>query len=130
MTARSPVLRAEKQLHTVRCTLSKREQRYVEARAQGMPPVPSARVAGFEDDSVTRELERDVRICTTLETMREVQGLKQQLICEDVLAGLYEATEMVPPWRDIGRPRLLVLCPAPGARLQCRVISCGSGSAP
>ena len=88
-----------------------------------MPPVPSARVARFEDDTVTRELERDVRIRTTLETMRKIQGLKQQLTREDVLAGLYEATEMVPPWRDIGRTRLLVLCPAPGARLQCRTSS-------
>jgi hypothetical protein len=110
MRNQSPVLLAEKQLHNVRTTLCKREQRYVEARCQGMPPAPSARVAGWTDDSKCRELEMDVRIRTAIDASNKVLGLKQQLTREDVLAGLYEATqmaatatEMVAAWREIGK---------------------------
>ena len=110
MTVRSPVLLAEKQLHNVQTMLNKREQRYVEARLEGMPPAPSARIAGWTDDTKARDLEKDPRIRTAIEAANKVQGLKQHLTREDVLAGFYEATqmaatatEMVAAWREIGK---------------------------
>ena len=54
MTHRSPVLLAEKQLHNVRTILNAREQRYVEARIEGMPPALSARIAGWADEAGAR----------------------------------------------------------------------------
>lgn len=106
---RSPALRAQKQYHNASQTLSQAEQRYVEARAEGTPPVPSTKIAGLSPEKA-RNLDNDPRIRACLDALNRLNAFDRELTRDDVLQGFYEATQMAAnaseltaAWREIGK---------------------------
>lgn len=105
------ILSDTKAHHYLVSGLEPKQRIYVDARAQGTPPVASARIAGFADpEAKAMVLEQDLTIRSAIEYTVRIASHKLQLTKNDVINGMLDAVrlastaaEVTGAWREIGK---------------------------